>query len=128
MSEANKAIVSKFFEEVFNEGKLELTEELIAPNHINHDPNAPEVDTGPEGIRQLVGMYRNAFPDIRFEIEEMVSEGQRVAHRWTFRGTHRGEMMSIEPAGRRVAVAGMEINRVRNEKIEESWSTPTPWA
>ena len=75
MVEDNEGVVRRFFEEVFGGGNLDLVDELVAPGHVNHDPNAPEVEVGPEGIKQLIGMYREAFPDICFTIEEMVVEG-----------------------------------------------------
>ena len=62
---------------------------------------------GLEGVKRLIGMYRSAFPDIRFETGEMIGEGDTVAHRWTFTGTHRGALMGVEPTGRRVEVAGV---------------------
>lgn len=120
MSEENKAVVRRFVEEVINEGNLDLADELISTDHVNHDPTAPEVPAGPEGIKQLIGMYRDAFPDIRFHVEEMISEGGTVAHRWTFTGTHQGEMMGVEPTGTRVEVKGVEMNRVENGKISAS--------
>src|SRR5215213_5591340 len=90
-TEENEAIVHRFVEEVMNGGNLDAAEDLIAPDHVNHDPTAPEVPAGPEGIKQLIGMYRAAFPDIRFETGEMISDGATVAHRWTFTGTHDGD-------------------------------------
>jgi predicted ester cyclase len=95
---------------------------FIHPEHENHDPTAPEVPRGPEGVRRLAELYRSAFPDLHFEHEEIVVAGDRVAHRWTFRGTHRGEIMGIEPTGRSVAVQGIEINRIADGKIAESWA------
>jgi predicted ester cyclase len=67
------------------------------PPSRNHDPTAPEVPAGPEGVRRLVELYRAAFPDLHFEHEDVISLGERVAHRWTFTGTHGGEIMGIEP-------------------------------
>jgi steroid delta-isomerase-like uncharacterized protein len=121
-TEENEAIVRRFVEEVMNGGNLDAAEELIAPDHVNHDPTAPEVPTGPEGIKQLIGMYRSAFPDIRFETGEMISDGGTVAHRWTFTGTHEGEMMDVEPTGNRVKVSGVEMNHVEDGRITASWT------
>ncbi len=67
-------------------------------------------------------MYRSAFPDIRFETGEMICEGETVAHRWTFTGTHEGGMMGVEATGRKVEVAGAEMNRVENGMISASWT------
>lgn len=120
MSEENKAVVRRFVEEVMNAGNLDAADELVAPDHVNHDPTAPEVPPGPEGVKQLIGMYRAAFPDIHFHTGEMISEGDTVAHRWTFTGTHEGAMMGVEPTGRRVEVMGVEMNRVEGGKITAS--------
>jgi predicted SnoaL-like aldol condensation-catalyzing enzyme len=116
----NKEVVRRFVEEVINGGDLDAADRLIAPDHVNHDPTAPEVPPGPGSIKRLIGMYRSAFPDIRLEAGEMIGEGDTVAHRWTFTGTHRGEMMGVEPTGRRGEVAGVEMNRVQNGRISAS--------
>jgi steroid delta-isomerase-like uncharacterized protein len=121
-TEENEAIVHRFVEEVMNGGNLDAAEDLISPDHVNHDPTAPEVPPGPEGIKQLIGMYRSAFPDIRFETEEMISDGATVAHRWTFIGTHEGELMGVEPTGKRVEVSGVEMNHVEDGRITASWT------
>ncbi len=110
-AEQDKAVVRRFVEEVMNEGDLEAADELIAPDHVNHDPTAPDVPPGPEGVKQLIAMYRAAFPDIHFHTGEMFAIEGRVAHRWTFTGTHEGEMMGVEPTGRQVEVSGVEITR-----------------
>ena len=107
---------------MFNEGNLGAVDKFIHPDHENHDPTAPEVPQGPEGVRRLVELYRSAFPDLRFEHGEVVAAGDRVAHRWAFTGTHRGEIMGIEPTGRAVTVQGIEINRIAGGKIAESWA------
>ncbi len=121
-ADGRKEVVRRFVEEVMNGGNLEAADELVAPDHVNHDPTAPEVPPGPEGVKELIGMYRSAFPDIRFETGEMICEGETVAHRWTFTGTHEGEMMGVEATGRKVEVAGAEMNRVENGTISASWT------
>jgi steroid delta-isomerase-like uncharacterized protein len=121
-SEGRKEIVHRFVEEVMNAGNFDVADELIAPDHVNHDPTAPEVQAGPEGIKQLISMYRSAFPDIHFETGEMICEDDIVAHRWTFTGTHQGEIMGVEPTGKQVEVAGVEMNRVDNGWITASWT------
>lgn len=115
-------VVRGFFATVFDAGELDAVERFVAPDHANHDPTAPPVPAGPQGVRQLAQNYREAFPDLSFEIEEIFSNGDRVAHRWTLRSTHEGEIMGIGPTGRRVEVAGIEINRVERGKVAESWA------
>ena len=117
-----ETLVRDFFCEVFEGGNLDAVEHFIAPGHENHDPTAADVPRGPEGVRQLAELYRSAFPDIAFEHEEMLSSGDRVIHRWTLTGTHRGELMGIAPTGQAVRVSGIEINRIADGKIAESWA------
>jgi predicted ester cyclase len=121
-AEENKRVVIRFVEEVMNGGDLDAADYLISPDHENHDPTAPDVPAGPGGIKELIGMYRSAFPDIRFTTGEMICEGDTVAHRWTFTGSHEGALMGVEPTGRRVEVAGVEMNRVENGRISASWT------
>ena len=75
MAEENKALVRRWFEYLFNEGNLDVADEIIAPDHLNHDPALPDLPIGPEGQKQLVNLYRSAFPDARITIEEQVAEG-----------------------------------------------------
>ena len=95
--EENEAIVHRFVEEVMNGGNLEAAEDLIAPDHVNHDPTAPEVPLSPEGIKQLIGMYRSAFPDIRFETGATLCEGHTVALRRTLTGPTRARRRASSP-------------------------------
>lgn len=119
---APEAVVREFFATVFEGGDVDAIERFVAPDHLNHDPTAPPVPPGPQGVRQLVKHYREAFPDLRFQIEEAIAHEDRVAHRWTMRGTHRGEIMGIAPTGREVEVSGIEVNRIDAGKIAESWA------
>ena len=122
-TEENKALVRRWFEELFNEAKLDLADEIVTPEHVSHDPSTPEHLPGPEGERQLVTLVRGAFPDGRITIEDLVAEGDRVAVRWTFRGTHRGEFVGVAPTGNRVEMGAMDLFRVAGGKIAETWAS-----
>ena len=121
-AEDNKALVRRWFEELFNEAKLDLADEIVTPDHVTHDTSTPEHLPGPEGERQLVNLVRGAFPDGRITIEDLVAEGDRVAVRWTFRGTHRGDFMGVAPTGNQVEMGAMDLFRVAGGKIAETWS------
>ena len=121
-AQENKAVVRRMLDELFNKGNLDLTEELLAPDFVEHDPSMPEDLHGLEAFKPYVGGYRSAFPDIHIEVEDQVAEGDRVATRWTGTGTHEGELMGNPPTGNRVEVAGMVISRISGGKIAESWS------
>jgi steroid delta-isomerase-like uncharacterized protein len=122
MSEENKAVVRRFIEEVWNNGNLDAIDELVADNHVDHDPAREGTPGGRQGMRGFVEMYRSAYPDTHLAIGEMVAEGDLVAMSWTATGTHQGELMGIAPTGRSVKVTGIGIDRVSGGQIVESWA------
>ena len=122
LSETNKTVSRRLFEEVWNKGNLAVLNELIANDHVNSGPGTlPGLPTGPEGAKQFITMYRNAFPDLRFTIDEQISEGDKVVTRWTAHGTHKGELLGIPATGKSSTVTGISIDRIVNGKIVESW-------
>ena len=121
-TEENKAVVRRWFEELFNPGNLEVADEIIAPDHVNHDPTLPDIPPGPEGQKQVVNLYRGAFTNAHISIEDQLAEGDKVVTRWTGSGTHQGEFMGVAPTGNQVTVTGITINRVSGGKIVESWT------
>jgi steroid delta-isomerase-like uncharacterized protein len=121
-SETNKIVSRRFFEEVFGKGKLNVLDEIIAKDYVNSGPGTlPGLPTGPEGAKQLVTVYRNAFPDVRFTIDEQIAEGDKVVTRWTADGTHQGELVGIPATGKTSTVTGITVDRFVNGKIAESW-------
>lgn len=120
-AEENKALARRVIEQMFNEGNLEVADELLAPGYVDHDPSLPQDVHGPEGFKQYVGMYRAAFPDLHVQIDDQLAEGDRVATRWTGTGTHNGELAGITPTGKPVTLPGMEIVRIANGKLIEGW-------
>jgi steroid delta-isomerase-like uncharacterized protein len=120
--EANKALARRWFEDLFNAGNLEVADEVIAPDHVNHDPTLPDIPTGPEGQKQIVNLYRGAFTNAHLSVEDQLAEGDMVVTRWTGSGTHQGEFMGVAPTGNQVTITGITINRISDGKIVESWS------
>ncbi len=122
LSETNKTVSRRFFEEVFGKGKLNVLDEIIATDHVNSGPGTiPGLPTGPEGAKQFVTVYRNAFPDVHFTIDEQIAEGDKVVTRWTAGGTHQGELAGIPATGKTSTVTGITVDRIVNGKIAESW-------
>lgn len=115
----NKAISRRFFEDVWNDGKLRAIDELATSDSVFIDRDMEE-HRGAQAARNLVSTYRNAFPDLRFTIEEQIAEGDTVATRWTATGTHRGELMGIPPTEQKTTVTGITIDRIVNDRIAES--------
>ena len=99
-----------------------MADEIIAPDHVHHDPTLPDIPPGPEGQKQVVNLYRGAFTNAHISIEDQVAEGDRVVTRWTSSGTHQGELMGVAPTGNQVRITGITINRVSGGKIVESWT------
>ena len=120
-SEENKDISRRADEELFNRGNLSIADELFASNFVYHDPVSHEEWRGPESVKSYATMLRVAFPDLHQTIEEQIAEGDKVAYRWTARGTHQGEFMGIAPTGNRVEMTGISIARLIDGKLEEIW-------
>lgn len=119
-TEENKATVRRWVEAAWNTGDLALADELYPPTYILHDPARPV--QGPEGLKQFVSMFRTAFPDLHFTLEDIIAEGEKVVWRYTARGTHQGELMGIPPTGIAVTVSGMVCSRFSDGKWVEDWS------
>lgn len=118
--EENQAIVRRYCDEVVNEGNVAILDELWAKDLINHGL-APGLVQGVEGVRQLLTRYHTAFPDLKFTIEDMITEDDKVAIRLTMTGTHKGELLGIAPSGNRVDVMTIAIYRFDGGKIVETW-------
>jgi steroid delta-isomerase-like uncharacterized protein len=124
VSDQNKSLSRRVLDEVWNQGNLKVIDELTAPNATFYDANVPGGKfTGPEGLRQFVQIYRGAFPDVRFTVEDQIAEGDKVCTRWTAVGTHKGELMGIAPTGKRATVTGVGIDRYQNGKFVEAWAS-----
>jgi steroid delta-isomerase-like uncharacterized protein len=121
MSEKNKTVVRRLFEEVWNKGNLPVTDELFAPNYVHHDSSTPDVGRGPESEKKRATLYRTAFPDLRLTIEDIIAEGETVMARWSCRGTHKGDLSGIAPTGKQFTISGISIARIANGKMAEGW-------
>ena len=119
MEEANERIVRRLVEEVVNRGATERLPHLVDPDHVGHDILGDHY--GPEGVRIDVAEFRAAFPDLRVTIEDLLAAGDRVARRFTLRGTHRGPFMGFPATGRAVTATGIAIDRLADGKLAESW-------
>ncbi|MCP5110053.1 MAG: ester cyclase [bacterium] len=121
MSEENRAIIRRLVDEVWNQGKLSVIDEIHTPNYVGHAP--PEHMRGPEGYKELVAKYRAALPDIRWSIEDMITQGDRVVFRWSTRWTHKGDLGGIAPTGKKGTAMGISICRITDGRIAEEWAT-----
>jgi steroid delta-isomerase-like uncharacterized protein len=117
--EANKALMARFIEQVWNRGNLAAADELFHPDHTS--PSAPTLPPGPEGTKIIATAFRNAFPDFHMTIEQIAAEDDRVAARFVETGTHQGELFGIPPTGKQVKFSEIGILRIADGKIVESW-------
>jgi len=119
--ERNKALVRRFYQELWNEGRLEVADELFDAEFVGHAPGSPEDARGPEGVKKLVEMWRTAAPDLSVEIVSQFAEDDRVATRFVCTGTQTGPLLGFPPTGRRASMAGMAITRFRDGMIVSDW-------
>ncbi len=119
--ESNKILIKRYFEEVWNQGKLDVLDEIIDTNYINHSPGAPNPERGPEGLKPIIAGIRKAFPDLRFGIKNMVVTDEQVAIHCVMHGTHKGDLFGMAATGKIVKVNQMQIERIINGKIVEHW-------
>ena len=123
--DANKALVRQLFEEVFPGGDPSAVRDLVAPGIIDHDP-IPGQPAGLEGIEYVVSTLHTAQPDLQFSIDDLLAEADRVAIRWTLRGTHTGPMLGQPPTGQPVQQTAIVIFRIADSKIAERWAAFRP--
>ena len=116
MSDENKALCRRFFDGI-NRRNLDESAALLAADYVWHGPGMEL--RGPEGFKQLIGMYLSAFPDMVLTIDDLIAEGDKVVTQWTGRGTHLGELSGVAASGRPVAVPGITISRIVNGRIAE---------
>ena len=114
--EENKTVVRNWFEEGWNKHNPDIIDEYVAVDFINYS-----MDFNRDQLKQFISTVLIAFPDIHFTIENQIAEGDQVATRWTFRGTHKGEFMGVPATGKQVTVTGMNISRHANGKYVEDW-------
>jgi len=119
MSEKNQAVVRRIFEEAWSKGRFDSLDALMTPDFVSHDPVEPT--RGLTQFTEAVRKYRTTFPDLRLDIEEMFSAGERVVARWRATGTQRGPLEGLPPTGRRVVITGISILRFAGERACETF-------
>jgi steroid delta-isomerase-like uncharacterized protein len=125
MSEANKALVRRIVEEVYNGKKHDMIDEFYAADFVNVDPSSPEVKNLKQ-FKKWVAEMNAGFPDEQVTIEDMVAEGDKVAKQWAVKATHTGEFMGIPPTNKKTNMSGITIYRIVDGKVKECvWSYDT---
>ena len=119
--ESHKSLVRRLFEEVFAAGDVAAVRALVAEDTVDHNP-MPGQPAGVEGIEYVVETLHTAHPDLRFTVDDLVAEADRVAIRWTMRGTNTGPMFGQPPSGQQVEQSAIVIFRIADGKIAERWA------
>lgn len=120
MQKEPKSDIRRQVEAFWNSGKLALVRDLFAPHYTHHDPHNPDV-RDLESYTRWLRAIRAAFPDLRMQIEDVITEGEKVVLRWTVQGTHTGAYMGLMPTGQKMVFSGMNVYHMHDGKITESW-------
>ena len=118
----NKALIRRFYEEVWQRGNLGVADEVFADQYERHDFRTGEPTPGPEGQRQIAGEFRAAFPDLSWQIDFILADGEFVVGRWTASGTHLGAWAGVEATAKPMRFSGINVFRVSDGKVVEIWN------
>jgi predicted ester cyclase len=123
VSRDNKRLVRRALEEIYAKGDLELANELVHPDFLDHEPAHPDRPAGPESVKQTVRSLQSAFGELRFEVLDEIAEGDKVVQLVTMSGRQTGPLMGREPTGKAFAVRHVYIWRIAHGKIAEHWGS-----
>ena len=124
-----KLLLRRHFEEVLNRGELDVVDEIYADAYVLDAPVQTEGSAqahgqtlGRDGLKRRVVLFRSAFPDIHFSVDNLIAEGDPVVAQYTFTGTHSGQFRELNPTGNRISVTGILIAQVANNRIQAALS------
>lgn len=120
-TETNKAICRRMLEQLYDEQRVDLVQEFLAEDLVQHIAGGPPVPPGLESFKEVLIMALAAFPDIQFTYDDEIAEGDKVVFRWTMTATHQGEFMGVPATGKPVTRTGAAIYRLDNARIAELW-------
>lgn len=118
--EKNADAIKRFYEEVVNKGNIQLIDELVAEEFVDHE-ELPGMAQGREGLKQFFTMFRTAFPDLHFQINDMAAKGDKVWAYITIHGTHKGQFMDLAATEKKIEVTGFDLVRFVDGKAVEHW-------
>ena len=121
MVDDNKQVCVRINQEVFGKGRIELAEELLTPDFIEHE-GPPGTPRGPEAVKRSVQWLRSGLDDISYDVEDVFGEGDRVALHVTMHATHAREFMGHAPTGKRFSAKQIHIFRMAGGQIAEHWA------
>ena len=119
MSEENKRLISRIYDEAISSGNYDVIDEVISPNYVSH--GLPMSVNGPQEFRQSIEIFRSAFPDLYMLVEEQIADGDQVGNQGYITGTHRGAFLGVPASGQQIKVNVISIWRLENSKVVENW-------
>jgi steroid delta-isomerase-like uncharacterized protein len=119
MTETERSLGSRWFEEVWNKKRRDAIAEMLAPRAVLHEAGADSV--GPEGFYPFFDRLSAAFSDLHITVHDTIADKDRICVRWSCSATHIGEGLGVAPTGKRIDVTGMSMIRVHDGRIEECW-------
>ena len=119
-AEENRAVIGRAYAEIWNQRNVEVVDEIVAEDFLNHAA-PPGRQRGRQGLKDVVRMFESAFPDFRYEVEDVIAEDEKVAVRDVFRGTHEGDFMGIPATANRVVMEAIHIYRLSGGRLVEHW-------
>jgi len=124
MNESNRALIHRWFEEVWNQGRESTIDELLAATGIAYGlADTDATIQGPAQFKPFVRNLRGAFPDLRISIEDTLTDGDKALVRIVLEGTHKGSNLGVPPTGRRLRIQGMVLVRIANGQMVEGWNS-----
>jgi len=119
--EQHQHIIQRYYDEVWNRGRLDVLDELLDPAYINHTPSVPNPPPGPGGLKPIVAAIRKAFPDLHYEIKDIVANDSMVVARVIMTGTQKDSLFDLPPTGKKITVNQINIEKIRNGRVVEHW-------
>lgn len=119
--EANRRLIHRYFNEVWNEGQLHVLDELLTPDYLNHSPGLPNPRPGPADLKPIVAAMRAGMPDLHYTILDLVVAEDKVAAYVRMTGTHTGVFFGLAPTGRSIDVRQMQVEWIRDGRICQHW-------
>jgi len=117
----NKQIIRTYFNEAWNKGHMDVLDTILSENYINHTPSTPNPQNGPAGLKPIIMAIRTGFPDLHYEIKDIIVTQDRAVVRVIMTGTQTGTLFSIAPTGKHIEVNQINIEKIENGKITEHW-------
>ena len=118
-AEENKKLIEKIFNEVINERNFDKLDQIFAPNYVNY--GIPNSKPGPDGFKEILQQFLDAYPDMKITIEHLIAEGNMVATSGYWTGTNKGSFMGAAPSNKPVKVSYIDLWKIENSKCIENW-------